>query len=142
MFQLAYISKAKVSISPDELTDLSNDAGTRNQTINVTGMLLYHNGSFFQFLEGNEQVINDLYEHIAKDPRHSNCEIIYAHEAGNRLFSDWFTRHISFEYLEEILGKEVSEDLGELMAGELIDQDETARIVNKVTSMVSARQCN
>ncbi len=142
MFQLAYISKADVPISLDELTDLSNKAGVRNQSINVTGMLLYHNGAFFQFLEGNEQVVRDLYEHIAKDPRHSNCDIIYTHEAGTRLFSDWFTRHISFEYLEDILGKEVGEDLEDLMAGEIIDQAETGRIINKVTSLVSSRQCN
>ncbi|MEM7363377.1 MAG: BLUF domain-containing protein, partial [Pseudomonadota bacterium] len=35
----------------------------------VTGMLLYHEGSFLQALEGDRAVVEALYERIEEDPR-------------------------------------------------------------------------
>ena len=140
MFQLAYISKASREISPDELTELSIDAGFRNRAIDVTGLLVHHRGVFFQFVEGNEQVIRELFKRISQDVRHSNCKIIYTQESDTRLFSNWFTRYLSFEYIKEITGEELSEDIEELLMGEIKDKDEVMRVVNKFTSVVSSHQ--
>lgn len=142
MFQLAYISKANKEFMLDELTDLSNESGVRNREIDVTGMLVHHHGVFLQFLEGNEQVIRDLYERIAQDPRHSDCKIIYTHEATTRLFSNWFTRYLSFEYIKEVTSEDVVEDLEGLMAGDIKNKGDVMRIVDKFTSVVSSRQAD
>lgn len=140
MYQLAYISKANNEFTLDELTDLSIDAGMRNRQIDVTGMLVYHQGVFLQFLEGNEHTIGDLYQRIANDPRHSDCQIIYTNEATTRLFSNWFTHYLSFEYIKEITGEELAGDIAELLAGEVEDQEHVERVLNKFTSIVSSRQ--
>ncbi|MCF7981695.1 MAG: BLUF domain-containing protein [Pseudomonadales bacterium] len=138
MFQLAYTSKANQAFLLDELTELSNDAGMRNRKIDVTGMLVHHDGTFFQFLEGNELVIKALYKRISQDSRHTNCKIIYTQESNTRMFSNWFTRYLSFEYIREITGEELSEDFEELLAGKIENKDEVMRIVNKLTSIVSS----
>lgn len=140
MFQLAYISTASREFSVDELTDLSNDAGIRNRKINVTGLLLHHNGAFLQFLEGSEDTIRALYEHIARDPRHSDCKIVYTQEASTRLFSNWFTRYLSFEYIKEITDEQLSEDIEELLTRMMTDEDEMTRVINKFASVVSSHQ--
>jgi len=140
MFQLAYTSKAQQDFLLEELTELSNEAGFRNRAIDVTGLLVYHDGAFLQFLEGNEQVIRELYKRISKDSRHADCKIIYSQKADTRLFSNWFTRYLSFEYIKEITDAELAEDIEELLTRKIKNKDEISRIVNKFTSVISSHQ--
>ena len=49
---LCYVSSATRSLSVAQLTDLLIDARQFNQSVQVTGVLLHHDGGFFQYLEG------------------------------------------------------------------------------------------
>jgi len=140
MYQMAYVSKACKAFTLDELTDLSVDAGMRNRKIDVTGMLVYHQGIFLQFLEGNEQVVQQLYQKITKDSRHTDCHVIYTNTANQRLFCNWFTHYLSFEYIKKITGAELAADIEELLAGLVDDEEQANRILNKFTSIVSSHQ--
>ncbi len=89
MLELVYASGGRAPFSPQELTELLAKARTNNQALGVSGLLLYHRGSFLQVLEGEESVVNALYEKIAKDPRHHRCVIIKRGTTANRSFADW-----------------------------------------------------
>jgi hypothetical protein len=56
-----------------ELTALLTGARINNETLGISGMLVYHDGSFLQILEGECDVVGALFDHIAKDDRHTSC---------------------------------------------------------------------
>ncbi len=55
----------------------------------VTGMLLYIGGNFFQALEGAPDVIDELYDRIVQDPRHTHVAQIVREPIEQRRFADW-----------------------------------------------------
>ena len=70
MQQISYSSAAVAPFSERELTELLTIARVNNGRLGVTGMLLYHEGSFLQALEGDERVLDVLFTKISKDKRH------------------------------------------------------------------------
>lgn len=52
-------------------------------------MLLLENGSFLQAIEGEEDVINELFETISADTRHSHIVKIISEAIYARQFDDW-----------------------------------------------------
>lgn len=89
MIQLVYMSAALCRPSRSELVALLAKARQNNSQLGVTGMLLYHDGSFMQVLEGDEQAVADLYNKIALDPRHAQAQVIYQGDIATRSFPNW-----------------------------------------------------
>ena len=52
IYQLVYISAANHEFTEKELHELLSKARKNNESYGITGMLLYHQGSFIQALEG------------------------------------------------------------------------------------------
>ena len=55
----------------------------------VTGMLLYIRGTFFQVLEGEAADVDDIYEKILRDPRHTHVREIIREPIAERRFAEW-----------------------------------------------------
>lgn len=89
IFQLAYLSEATHPIDEEDLTKLLNVARAANAKISVTGLLSYNAGHFLQLLEGQEKKVNELFKHIARDPRHDKLKTVYEGANTKRLFPDW-----------------------------------------------------
>lgn len=89
VFQLVYASAATVAFNEKDLEELLAKARKNNQLLGVTGILLYHDGSFIQALEGERQTVLDLYEKIMADPRHASGMLLYRGEVQERCFADW-----------------------------------------------------
>lgn len=89
MFQLVYTSMETDSFSGPDLVRLLKKSRQNNERLGVTGMLLYHNGSFLQALEGEEPVVRQLVDLIATDPRHSGVVVLHATSMEARDFPDW-----------------------------------------------------
>lgn len=89
IFQLGYASAASTPFSEDELRDLLAKARANNAELNVSGMLLYHEGSFIQVLEGDQDTVEQLYAKIADDPRHTNALLLFKGDATERSFDEW-----------------------------------------------------
>lgn len=89
MHHLIYFSQATHPFTETELVVLLAQARARNQHQQVTGALVYGQGQFMQVLEGEEQVISQLYEHIKLDPRHRNVFKLADKEILERRFPEW-----------------------------------------------------
>lgn len=63
-------------------------------------MLLYIEGRFFQVLEGEESLINELFATISKDNRHGNVTIVAKGNLDKRIFKDWTMRFNSISEKE------------------------------------------
>lgn len=89
LIHLIYASRAAQPFTEEELVDLLNGARTANSSIDVTGMLLHCEGSFFQVLEGEEEIVSTLYNKISKDPRHEDIVKIIKEPIEERAFGEW-----------------------------------------------------
>jgi hypothetical protein len=98
--QLLYLSAASVPMKPAELASLLLKARMNNQSLGVTGILLYHTGSFFQVLEGDLSVVKNLFERIKRDPRHDRVALLTLQEDSQRTFGDWSMGYVDGEQRE------------------------------------------
>ena len=57
--------------------------------VDVTGMLLYLDPFFLQVLEGEETVVDMLFNFIKQDSRHHKISVIYKKPIAKRSFLDW-----------------------------------------------------
>jgi len=87
--QLVYASAANKAFTENELRDLLLKARANNSAIGVTGILLYHNRSFFQVLEGTEEKVDPLFEQIKSDPRHSKILLLSRSNIEHLNFAEW-----------------------------------------------------
>jgi uncharacterized Fe-S cluster-containing MiaB family protein len=89
MLQIIYASAAKVPFSHKNLVELLKIARERNTAADISGMLLYHSGSFLQVLEGPETSVDALYTKVQADPRHNNCLLILRRTIHEKEFENW-----------------------------------------------------
>ena len=89
MIQLVYASAATRPFTPEALRLLLNKARARNANFGVTGMLLYHHGSFLQVLEGPEAGVDRILASILKDPRHTTARTLSRATITTREFEAW-----------------------------------------------------
>lgn len=86
---LTYQSSASTPPTDAELHELVSHARLRNQSVGVTGMLLYEDGRFLQTLEGPPDGLGAVWNSIQRDERHQDIELLSEHFVEARLFSDW-----------------------------------------------------
>lgn len=60
-----------------------------NEANNITGMMLFSEGSFLQVLEGEDNQMDTLIKKIKKDPRHHSLVQIAAGSLKERMFGKW-----------------------------------------------------
>lgn len=89
MIQVIYTSAATRELKREELSDLLRQSRLHNLQAGITGILLHSQGSFFQVLEGEQNLVDDLVARIARDPRHANLTIIIREPISRRSFADW-----------------------------------------------------
>ncbi len=104
--QVIYISSATSLMSDDDLSLLLRHARKNNRYLNLTGMLLYCEGSFMQVLEGYKDSLDMLFAKILRDPRHRNCQILLRNPIETRLFEDWYMgfKSVSHQQFEDLPG--------------------------------------
>ncbi len=89
MIELIYASVATVPFSAPDLTSLLAKARQRNSVTDISGVLLFHKGSFLQVLEGDEAAVDSTLARIGKDPRHQGVLLLSRRQIEQRAFADW-----------------------------------------------------
>jgi hypothetical protein len=87
--QLIYVSAAKGSFTPAELQALLVQARTTNQRLQVSGILIEHERSFLQVLEGDALVVHSLFARIERDRRHHRVAVIGRNNVEKAAFGSW-----------------------------------------------------
>ncbi len=86
---LLYRSAETYELDGDSLFKLLLDARGNNQRLGITGLLIHRQGHFMQYLEGDHDPVHALYDLIARDPRHTDVEILHSGHQHIRLFPRW-----------------------------------------------------
>lgn len=89
MRQIVYASRSYTEMSATELEAIATVAQRNNQRDGITGLLLYGDGYFFQVLEGEKDVIEDMKKHVWNDLRHDIISVIRDDPIEARAFPDW-----------------------------------------------------
>lgn len=104
---LLYESHATHPLPEPDLWTLLEQARQFNATQGLTGLLLYTtDGRFVQVLEGEAEPLAELYQRIARDPRHTHVRLLAWEPLPARRFGDWHMgfRRVSAPALDEVLG--------------------------------------
>jgi Sensors of blue-light using FAD len=99
MQRLLYTSHAPKPLTHGDLESILAVARKLNARDDITGMLIYHDGSFLQLLEGPEAEVTACYERIRKDRRHQSCTRIINEPAPTRIFSEWRMSYQAYDTL-------------------------------------------
>lgn len=106
LIHLIYCSAASHALSTEELQNIINVARRKNEKVDITGILLYSDKSFFQVLEGKEKDVNQLFDLISRDSRHLQITTIIKEKIPKREFAEWTMGfyHPDLEALQSIDG--------------------------------------
>ncbi|MBD1384934.1 BLUF domain-containing protein [Mucilaginibacter rigui] len=89
MKNIVYISTAVKLMHENQLLDILHNARLHNAALNISGVLLYSEGTFIQVLEGKDSVIDALYSRIQADQRHKNVIKLIDEPIAEKSFSQW-----------------------------------------------------
>ena len=109
LVRLLYASRVAPAVDGDALAAIVRQSQQHNAAIGVTGMLCCSGNLFMQVLEGGRAVVNQLYNRILTDPRHSNVELLSYEEIGERRFAGWSMGQVNMSRLNPALVLKYSE---------------------------------
>lgn len=84
---ISYVSTVNPKLTNLEVKELFNFVRVKNNKLKITGILLYSDGNFFQVLEGENELVTDLYNSMRIDSRHYDVITIFNHTMGEFSFS-------------------------------------------------------
>ena len=89
LYAIVYVSTAARPLALAVLRHIQERAQARNLNENVTGVLLYSDGAFMQYLEGPAQGLYRVYAVIKADPQHYGIVDLVREPIAEREFSGW-----------------------------------------------------
>jgi hypothetical protein len=101
LHQLLYVSVETSPYTKEELVSLLKQSRKKNTTLGVTGILLYYKKHFFQVLEGEKDVIFDLFRMIREDERHTSVILMHDQPITERNFKDWTMAFIDLNEIDK-----------------------------------------
>jgi hypothetical protein len=111
IFELVYHSIAADKLTKKDILDILNTAHKFNKEHHLTGCLLYHNNEFLQILEGEEEVVRNLYASITGDERHHDLVLLATGYKKERYFDNWTMAYHEFNNGDfEELNKKIFEE--------------------------------
>ncbi|MFF7682324.1 BLUF domain-containing protein [Microbacterium sp. NPDC007973] len=86
---VSYVSRAVDTFDDARLAELLGQSRRSNHEHDLSGMLLYRRGRFFQVLEGPKDAVDELMAKIRRDPRHDEIRVLLTEEIEERRFEEW-----------------------------------------------------
>jgi len=96
MFCLVYRSVASSTFRQVDVKEMLEKARENNSRDNITGCLLYYEGEFIQYLEGNQVKVLALFDKIKADKRHKDVTLLAYDVTDSREFKDWEMAYADF----------------------------------------------
>jgi hypothetical protein len=109
LVRLLYASRAVPAVDHEELIAILKKSKSNNPLLGVTGVLCFSEGIFLQVLEGGRAAVNQLYNRIAADSRHTSVQLLCYEEIGERRFAGWSMGQVNMSRLNPALLLKYSE---------------------------------
>lgn len=92
---LTYSSRAVTPLTERDLTRLESDASARNRAEKLTGLFVYDDGHFFQWLEGPVEGLTRVWDSVRRDPRHTDIRVSHIQPTPARVFGEWSMKRLN-----------------------------------------------
>ena len=101
LVRLMYASRAVGKVDQEVLHDILRKSHAHNPPHGITGVLCMcsNQSTYLQVLEGGRGAINQLYNRIVVDPRHTGVELLGYEEIGERGFAGWAMGQVNMSRL-------------------------------------------
>jgi hypothetical protein len=87
---IVYCSQAAHHMGKEVIDHIITTSRRNNPRFGITGLLTFGSGFFFQWLEGPEDNVTNLFKTISTDPRHRNVVLLtQENEFRERIFPNW-----------------------------------------------------
>ena len=121
--QLVYVSQRAQFCTEEEIQSILDACIKNNKGEDITGVLLYSDTHFLQYLEGDFKKISSLYSKIKVDKRHKDAVMLSTAPIGQRAFPSWQMGAKKFNN-EEVQYKSALSDADKLTFKALLSGDE------------------
>ncbi|HWI11413.1 MAG TPA: BLUF domain-containing protein [Burkholderiaceae bacterium] len=109
LVRLMYASRAAEGLKPDAVGAILKTSTAHNPAQGVTGVLCFSGKVFLQVLEGGRAQVSQLYNRIARDPRHTDVVLLSYDEIDERSFAGWAMGQVNMNKLNPALLLKYSE---------------------------------
>lgn len=109
LHRISYLSSARRSITKADLDAILDVSRRNNAAAGITGLLLFHDGSFFQSLEGIEGAARQTFARIRGDQRHRGIIVMESRPVAERLFRRW---SMAFKPIDDLSAAQRQDFLG------------------------------
>jgi len=122
---IAYVSEATRNLTAERLQQLVTDAMLFNESVDVTGVLLFDGTRFLQYLEGPEAGVGAAYTRILAASSHNGLVELNRGRVGRRQFPHWRMHSVRVDELA--LGKiAISDWTGFVRSASALDSGKSA----------------
>lgn len=128
LLQLVYTSHSPESFpSPESIAAILGVSRRNNEQAGISGLLIYSNASFLQFLEGPAAAVEAVFSRIQRDPRHRGLITVLRHMVDRRSFPDWSMAYRDLDIAEAAVEEEREHARAKGEDPEAINIDRAAR---------------
>jgi hypothetical protein len=139
-YQIIYSSESATPMQMDDLEDILERARINNAARQITGALVYVDGTFLQVLEGDAESVKPLMARIAADVRHETVTVLQEAEIAAPVFSDWRMAYVSAtpEQVAKWAGLPGTTAIPEILVDLQQDPFKAAQVAQSILSVLSA----
>ncbi len=87
--RIIYSSIAAETTTYETVLTILTHAIAANKAMNITGMLVFNGKYFLQYIEGETEPLNTLFDNITLDNRHHSITLIDQSPIEKRIFGAW-----------------------------------------------------
>ena len=104
LFNLVYCSQMSPGVKSTDVDTIIATSRRRNSIAGITGILVFGDGVFFQWIEGPKAEVTALVKLIETDPRHELMVTLSTdEEIRERVFPTWDMELVDAENIQEVL---------------------------------------
>jgi Sensors of blue-light using FAD len=120
LYRLVYLSRNEIEGDSveirTEIEEILAMSRINNAKVEVTGALMFNSGCFAQVLEGPQGAVQETFERIQCDFRHSRVELLMFEPVEERGFKTWSMAYVGAD-------KTSIEEFADIAAGTDFDED-------------------
>lgn len=137
---LVYSSIRNENCTDEQIKNILASCEKHNPSKAITGVLVHSNNYFLQFLEGAEEEIMGLFNHIRKDKRHSKVILLNKGLIDERMFPSW---HMGYKDADkegvDLLTQSTSEEkdlFNKLLKGGVVEDNKALKMLSRFYKLV------
>ncbi len=96
-YAISYVSTVDKDVTENDIQNALDYSKSWNNDHDISGILLYSQGNFFQVLEGDKEVLKKLFSNIKNDKRHYDIIKIFEKEVADVKFDTYQVDFISLD---------------------------------------------